>query len=181
MKRHFAGLPKAILIRTKSSRRMVHAFIAVGSNLGNRQGHLDEARHLAAQSPGFKILRVSPVYETDPVGGPPQGKYLNAVWEIETDRDPTALLQALNDIERRLGRNREKEKKNFPRTMDLDILFYGDKVVRLPGLVIPHPRLHERAFVLDPLADLAPDWVHPELKKTIRQLQEEIHAGHSKS
>ena len=153
-------------------------FIAVGSNLGERLNLLKRAAKLAGQTGALKIFRVSPVYETEPAGGPPQGKYLNAVWEAETDLNPEGLLQKLLEVEAGLGRKRGE--RNAPRTIDLDILFYGDQVVHQPGLVIPHPRLHERDFVLKPLADLAADLMHPKLKKTVKELLEEIRAGNPK-
>ena len=150
---------------------MVRAFLGVGSNLGGREKNLSRAKILLEKRKGVKVAKVSPVYETEPVGGPPQGKYLNAVWEIETDLGAEELLKVLLQIESELGRKRRL--RNEPRPIDLDILFYGSEVIRRPGLVIPHPRLHEREFVLRPLADLAPAFVHPELRKTVRRLLEE--------
>lgn len=149
---------------------MIPAFIAVGSNLGDREKNIADAQKKLSTASGIQFLEASSLYETDPVGGPPQGKYLNAVWKIETDLKPQALLKLLLQIEADLGRVRTE--KNAPRPIDLDILFYGDTIVAEPGLRIPHPRLHEREFVLQPLMDLAPDVVHPELKKTIRELYE---------
>jgi 2-amino-4-hydroxy-6-hydroxymethyldihydropteridine diphosphokinase len=112
---------------------------------------------------------VSPYYETAPVGGPADsGAYLNAVAEADTTLSPDQLLQTLLDIERQSGRVRGEP--NAPRTLDLDLIFYGDLVRHGPDPVVPHPRMHERRFVLQPLADLAPDLVHPTIKKTIREL-----------
>lgn len=156
---------------------MTQAFIAVGSNLGDRKTHLEKACKRFAAMPGIKIVKKSPVYETDPVGGPVQGKYLNAVWEIETALLPEVLLKKILSIESEMGRKRSV--LNAPRVIDLDILFYGSRIVRRPGLEIPHPRLHERWFVLKPLADLAPYFFHPVLGKTIKVLLEK-HAHHQK-
>lgn len=144
--------------------------MGVGSNLGNRQSFLDSAKKLVAGLPQTRFLRSSSVLETDPVGGPPQGKYLNAVWEIETRLSLRELKDRLLEIENQLGRKRKQ--RNTPREIDLDILFYGDEIVEQADLKVPHPRLHERAFVLAPLAELAPELVHPKLKKTIKELLE---------
>ncbi len=151
---------------------MIRAFIAVGSNLGNRSGNLSSAKSWLEKNRRIKVVKLSPVYQTEPVGGPPQGKYLNAVWEIAAGLKPRELLGELLKVEILLGRRRKE--KNAPRTLDLDLLFYGNQVIHEPGLEVPHPRLHQRAFVLKPLADIAPDWIHPELGKTIKFLWEEI-------
>ena len=118
------------------------------------------------------MVKASSVYETDPVGGPLQGKYLNAVWEIKTSFLPVELLNELLRLEKRMGRRRTVP--NAPRIIDLDILFYGDEVIQRKGLQIPHPRLHERGFVLKPLAEIAPNFMHPVLKKTVRVLLKEL-------
>ncbi len=150
---------------------MTRVFIAVGSNLGDRRSNLEEAGRLLASSPGIQFVRSSRVHETEPVGGPKQGRYLNAVWEISTQLPAADLLGRLLAIEERLGRVRTVP--NAPRTIDLDILFYGNEHIRLPGIEIPHPRLHERLFVLEPLAELVPAWVHPVLQRTVKQMLEE--------
>ena len=132
--------------------------LALGSNLGDREGHLE--RGLASLGAlGVVTLATSAVYETEPVGGPPQGPYLNLVALVRTDLAPEALLRAALDAEREAGRMRTV--RDAPRTLDVDILFYGDLVQRTPSLVLPHPRLHERRFVLVPLAEVAPHWRHP--------------------
>ena len=154
-------------------------FLAVGSNLGDRVKNLARAVSQLKQAHGIEFVRASNTYETEPVGGPSQGKYLNAVWEIRTHLSPHNLLQMLLMIETSLGR--ERQGRNFPRTLDLDILFYDQKIIHEQGLVIPHPRLHERAFVLNPLCDLAPDWIHPEFQKTIQTLLEDLLENHPKS
>jgi len=148
---------------------MPKVFIGVGSNLGDRKGYLDQARKDLASIPGIRDLRESPVYETEPVdaGG---GLFLNAVWSFETDMPARELLERLHRLES--GAGRERKAVHEARTLDLDLLFYGDQVIRERDLVVPHPRLHERVFVLEPMADLDPGFVHPILKKTIRELLE---------
>jgi 2-amino-4-hydroxy-6-hydroxymethyldihydropteridine diphosphokinase len=148
---------------------MARAFLALGSNLGDRQFFLDQAVLRLRAVPGLTVRRVSPYYETAPVGGPAgSGAYLNAVAEADTSLPPDRLLQTLLDIERGFGRVRTEP--NAPRTLDLDLILYGELVRPGPDPVVPHPRLHERPFVLRPLADLAPDARHPALKKTVREL-----------
>lgn len=156
---------------------MTIAYIAVGSNLGNRETYLAFAREALSKTPGIRLLRASQVYETSPQGGPPQGKFLNAVWEIETSLMPRELLKKLLTIERNLGR--ERKIKNGPRTIDLDIIFYGGLVVYQDDLTIPHPRLSERWFVLKPLWDLASDFVHPISGKSVCELLDECSASYS--
>ena len=151
---------------------MERVYVGAGSNLGKRAVFLDQAQALVNRLPDTRVLRSSTIYETDPVGGPPQGKYLNAVWEIETSFSPQEIKEKLREIEAKLGRRRSFD--NAPREMDLDILFYGHRIVDQEGLEIPHPRLHERLFVLEPLTELAPDLLHPVLKKTTKELLEQI-------
>ena len=169
LKRPWPALKKVIAIRIKPSRSV---FIAVGSNLKNREANLKEAWNQLARTVCVKTVKASPVYETDPVGGPTQGKYLNAVWEIKTSFLPGELLNELLRLEKRMGRRRTVP--NAPRIIDLDILFYGNEVIQRRRLKIPHPRLHEREFVLKPLADIAPDFTHPVLKKTVRVLLKDL-------
>jgi 2-amino-4-hydroxy-6-hydroxymethyldihydropteridine diphosphokinase len=141
---------------------MVLAYVGLGSNLGDRRALLDSA--LAALRP----LRVSRVLETEPWGRGDQPAFLNAVAEIETDEAPDALLARLLDVEARHGRVRRE--RWGPRTLDLDLLLYGDRVVSAPGLEVPHPRLAERRFVLEGLAELCPDVEIPGLGRTVRAL-----------
>jgi len=122
-----------------------------------------------------RIVQMAMIVETDPVGGPPQGPYLNTVVELKTTFAPKALLAALKDIERRLGRTPSPQRW-APRPIDLDILLYDDRVIQEPGLCIPHPRMHERAFVLEPLTQLAPDVLHPVLRQPIAALLARIAA-----
>ncbi len=116
---------------------------------------------------GVNLLRVSSVRETDPVGGPPQGKYLNAAVELETMIVPRELLARFHEIEADLGRVRTV--RDGPRPIDLDILLYGDEMIKEPGLEIPHPRMLEREFVLEPLAELVPGRRHPLTGNTMRE------------
>ena len=134
---------------------MTRAYLALGSNLGDRLAHLQAA--LDDLCDRFAIAAISPVYETDPVGGPEQGAYLNAVVAIETDLEPRALLAVAHDIE--AAAHRVRAERWGPRTLDVDILLYGDVSVTEPDLEIPHPRMWERGFVLAPLRDIAPDLV----------------------
>ena len=148
---------------------MPRAYLALGSNLGDRQRFLDAAVRRLRAVPGLTIRRVSPYYETAPVGGPAgSGAYLNAVAEADTSLPPDRLLQTLLDIERQSGRVRSEP--NAPRTLDLDVILYDDLIRHSPDPILPHPRMHERRFVLQPLADLVPDLVHPSIGKTIREL-----------
>lgn len=153
---------------------MVRVYLGVGSNLGDRRSHLEAARKLVERIPRTRFLRSSSVRETDPVGGPVQGKFLNSVWEINSELSPRELKERLQEIEVQLGRRRREP--NAPREIDLDLLFYGEAIVDEERLKIPHPRLHERRFVLEPLAELAPEWIHPKLKKTIKILLTSLRA-----
>src|SRR5262245_906882 len=144
------------------------AYLALGSNLGVRQRTLRDSL-ARLQGAGVMIGRVSSLYETAPVSGPPgQGPYLNAVAEIQTTLTARALLDLLLDVEKRLGRVRGE--RWGPRTIDLDLLLYDDRVIREPGLDVPHPCMQERWFVLAPLAEIAPQVVHPVLYQTIGDL-----------
>jgi 2-amino-4-hydroxy-6-hydroxymethyldihydropteridine diphosphokinase len=140
-------------------------FLALGSNLGDREATLAAA---VAALRGVRAVRASSLYETEPVGGPPQDDYLNQVVAGETALDPGELLSACQAVEARFGR--ERRSRNAPRTLDIDILFYGDVVSESRQLTLPHPRLHERRFVLVPLAEIAPDFVHPRLRRSVREL-----------
>jgi len=155
---------------------MATAYLALGSNIGDRKNFLLRARSLLLKTPGVRITISSPLYQTDPVGGPPgQKSYLNAVLRLETGLPPHELLEKCQEIEDRLGRDRPE--RWSPRTIDLDLLLYDDLVSRDAHLELPHPRMHQRAFVLVPLADVAPDLVHPRLERTIRDLLEMLAEG----
>lgn len=152
---------------------MSKVFLAIGSNLGDREANCREALESLEAVKELKVRTTSSIYETDPVGGPPQGKYLNAVLELETQLEPQNLLDILKGIELDMGRE-SLPRKDFPRVIDLDILTYGDLVIDSENLTVPHPRMHERSFVLKGFSEIAPDEVHPVLGKTVRQLYEEL-------
>jgi 2-amino-4-hydroxy-6-hydroxymethyldihydropteridine diphosphokinase len=140
----------------------VTVFVGIGSNMGDRTAHMDHAFRALASTAGIRLVRQSSVHETAPVGVPGQGPYLNAVSEISTDLSPHALLGALLHIESQRGRDRTREVRFGPRTLDLDMLIWDASLPRFaridaPGLTVPHPRMHERPFVLLPLAELDPE------------------------
>ena len=141
-------------------------FLALGTNLGDRVANLQAARE--ALTPQIQVLQESPIYVTPPWGYLDQPDFLNQVIEVETVLHPIPLLHLLKDIEAKLGR--EATFRNGPRLIDLDILFYEQEVVEGEVLQIPHPRLQDRAFVLVPLNDLAPDFMHPVLHKSVREM-----------
>jgi 2-amino-4-hydroxy-6-hydroxymethyldihydropteridine diphosphokinase len=145
--------------------------IALGSNLGDRLGHLRQARTRVLALPGASPPAIdSRVYETEPVaGGPGSGSYLKAVTEVEYDGQPITLLDGLQQIEAQMGRP-SKRPRNAPRTIDLDILYAGNLVLSNDEVVIPHPRLHQRRFVLTPLADIRPELILPGQQQSIAQL-----------
>jgi 2-amino-4-hydroxy-6-hydroxymethyldihydropteridine diphosphokinase len=137
--------------------RPERAFVGLGSNLSHPRRQLARALRAIARLPGVRIVAISPNYASAPVGNStPQPDYVNAVVAVQSTLGPRALLAALHRIERRQRRRRDREPhRNAPRTLDLDLLLYGRRRVRQHGLALPHPRMHERAFVLRPLADIA--------------------------
>ena len=142
-------------------------YVALGTNLGDRERNL--ARGVKGlEAHGLRITARSSVYETEPVGGPPQGPYLNAVVQADTALDARRVLSSCLEVEREVGRVRGEP--NAPRTLDLDLLLFGDLVVRAPGFTVPHPRMHERRFVLVPLAEIAPGVRHPVLRLTAAEM-----------
>jgi len=132
------------------------AYVAIGSNLGDREQTLLDAVEALRAEPGVVVVAVSSLVETDPVGFLDQPRFVNGVVALETTLPARALLELLLEVERRFGRIREGVPPQGPRTLDLDLLLYGDEEIDEPGLQIPHPRMHERPFVLGPLAEIAP-------------------------
>ncbi len=152
---------------------MVVVYIGIGSNLGDRVSNCLEA--IERLSPLVRVLRTSSLYETEPHGDPSQPWYVNCVVEGETSMGPMELLHFLQSIEREMGR--ERKGGWCPRIIDLDILLYGDRVVEEEGLVIPHPLLHLRGFVLRPLVEIAPDLIHPVEGRSVRDLYRRLRDG----
>lgn len=138
---------------------MATAFVGIGSNLGDRESNLRQAIDLLRAEDGIDVVAVSELRETEPVGPVEQGPFLNGAVRVSTELSARELLNRLLEIEQRLGRVRRE--RFGPRTIDLDVLVYGEDVVDEPGLTVPHPRLHERRFALEPLAELAPGLVVP--------------------
>lgn len=151
---------------------MSTAYISIGSNLGDRLKYIKEAIKKIKKSKEVKICRASAVYETQPVEKRDQPWFLNMVLELETSLEPLNLLELLLEIEEQMGRKRTR--RYGPRNIDLDLLLYDDLVLNSDMLTLPHPRMHERRFVLVPLAEIAPQVVHPLLKKNVEKLLEDL-------
>lgn len=148
---------------------MKTAYLGLGSNLGNRMAFLRGGRDALVDKPGIDLVCTSGVYETEAIGGPPDNpQFLNTALQISTTLTPQELLQACLSVEDDFGRSRPV--RWAPRTLDIDILFYEDLVVCEEDLTIPHPRLHERAFVLAPLLEIAPDFRHPLLDQSVSEI-----------
>ena len=163
------------------SERVVAA-VALGSNLGEREQLMKRAQSLLEKLEGVVLLRRSAWHETAPVGGPAgQGAYLNGAALLETTLAPADLLEALQGIETRLGRDREAEGPNGARPMDLDLLWHGNASLASDALTLPHPRLEERLFVLEPLAEIAPDHVLPGCGRTVVERIEELRSAASEA
>lgn len=141
------------------------AFLGLGSNLGDRLAHLQRAVSLLGAEPGISPVRCSRVWETDPVGGPPQPDFLNIVLRVETGLSPHELLDACRRVEAALDRVRDV--RWGPRTIDVDVLLFDARSIHEPDLVVPHPRMHERAFVLMPLLDVDPDPMLPDGRRLL--------------
>ena len=147
----------------------VTAYIALGANLGDRRANIERAIALLRGTAGVTVTKVSSLLDNPAVGGPTDSPpFLNAAAEIATTLAPRELLARLLEIERQLGR--ERREKWGPRSIDLDLLLFGDAVIDEPDLKVPHPLMHRRRFVLEPLAEIAPDAVHPLFRQTVRQL-----------
>lgn len=147
---------------------MTQAVIACGSNMNDPRLQLKKAERKIAGAPGVKLLAVSGLYDTKPVGMVEQPDFLNGAFLVETRLTAEELLAVLIRIELEQGRVRTVPQG--PRTLDLDLIFFGDEVRDMPDLTLPHPRVHLREFVLRPMNDIVPDWVHPSLKKTVKEL-----------
>jgi len=143
----------------------VTAYLGLGSNLGERRGNLERALNFLSQR--LRLEKLSSIYDSEPVGNTQQPRFLNMACQASTTLSPPALLALAKGIEAKMGRTGGS---GAPRLIDIDILFYGDQVIKTPELVVPHPRLTERAFVLVPLVEIAPDLVHPVEGKTAREL-----------
>jgi 2-amino-4-hydroxy-6-hydroxymethyldihydropteridine diphosphokinase len=157
------GIKRTLGARRTPGSQYVHpmrAYVGLGANLGDREATIRSAVALLEATPGIRVTAVSTLRETEPWGPVEQPRFLNGAVEVETQLEPRVLLDVLLDVERRLGRTREGERFG-PRTIDLDLLLVGETVIDESGLTLPHPRLHERRFALEPLAELAPDAVLP--------------------
>jgi len=150
-------------------KKYINVYLSLGSNEGNRSENLRAARQGISQLIG-KIAKQSKIYETQPWGNTEQESFLNQVIMINTTQEPREMLEYIGKIERQLGRQRKVGEKWGPRPIDIDILFYGRRIIRDKGLTIPHPELHQRAFVLVPLMEIAPTLEHPILQQPIDEL-----------
>lgn len=151
----------------------MRAALGLGSNLGDRRAHLERA--IRGLRERMVVVAVSRFRETEPLGGPPQGAFLNAAVVVETDLGPEGLLGVARGLEEAAGRVRGE--RWGPRTLDVDLLLYGDRTLAREGLVVPHPLLRQRRFVLEPLAEIAPDWAVPGTGATVEELLADLPVG----
>ncbi len=157
---------------------MTDAFLALGSNLGDRDAALRSALRAIAALADTRLLAQSPIYETQPLGPQDQGPYLNMATHIRTQLQPIELVRQFQTIERELGRAKPSDRRHWgPREIDIDLLLFGEEVIHTPTLTVPHPGLHERWFVLKPLSDIAPQVVHPLLGRSILELLSAVDAS----
>lgn len=154
-------------------------FIGLGSNVGDREEYIEQACFLIGKIKGIELIKRSSNYETEPEGDSDQPSFINAAVELKTELPPAKLMDHFQHIENTLGR--EKDIEWGPRTIDIDLLFYGNLITSEDNLQIPHPLLHNRLFVLEPMREIAPNFSHPALEKTINELYEEkkIEGGHT--
>jgi len=148
-------------------------FIAIGSNLGDREANCRSAIEHLKGDPRVRVIKESAFYETEPWGKTEQPAFINAAVEIETDLAPKELLALLKNIEDRVGR--KARERWGPREIDLDIIFYGDRVIKEEGLTIPHPEAHNRRFVIEPIAEMAPEFIHPVLEEKLYDILIRLH------
>ncbi len=153
---------------------MTDAVVALGSNLGDRKSSIRASLARIEELPCTSVVRVSALIETDPVGPIEQGTYLNGACLLETDLDARKLLAELLSIERELGRDRDREERWGPRMIDLDLLVFGDEIINEPGLTVPHPRIAERLFVLEPMNEIVPELIVPPGRLTVHQLYQRL-------
>lgn len=153
---------------------MALVYLSLGSNKGDRVGFIQQANSLLNGFETINVVQSSSLYETEPWGVESENWFVNAVVQVRTSLSPKLLLAQCQKIEKMLGRNRELEGKYGDRTIDIDILFYDNVVMNEPELTIPHSHMHERAFTLVPMLELAPDMIHPVFKKTMTDLYEEL-------
>ena len=161
-------------MRYTTYENMAIAYLGIGSNIGNKRSNCNEALSRLQAAEGIRIIASSSLYETRPVGGPPQENYLNGVLKIETKIPPEKFFDTLKDIEKGMGRVRAAG-RDHPRVIDIDILLYDNAILKTDKLIIPHPRMHERYFVLRGLAEIAPGLAHPVLGKTVEELYNASH------
>lgn len=150
-------------------------YLSLGSNVGDRAANLQQA--ITRLGELGKVVAISSFYETEPVEFTAQPWFLNCAVKLDTKKMPKQLLAGVLDLEQQMGRRRRREQKKGPRTIDIDILLFSNSIIETKGLTVPHPAMHERRFVLEPMAEIAPEVRHPVFKKTIRELRDALPAG----